>query len=164
MIGPKPVVALVQGWAIGAAFSWVLNCDLVVCAQSAKAFFPELKWGVSPTGAATVLAPKVLGVGAARSAFLELRRFSADELLALGAVSRVVADEDALQAAVDCVNELAGRPEVALQGVKRLMNRSLIGGLDDILAHEAALAVATAISDEVTGRIDPFLKPNTSVQ
>src|SRR5882757_2725103 len=57
MNGPKPVIAVLQGWAIGAAFSWILNCDQVVCTRSAKAFFPELKWGVSPTGAATALAP-----------------------------------------------------------------------------------------------------------
>jgi enoyl-CoA hydratase/carnithine racemase len=40
MLGPKPVIVVVQGWAVGAAFSWLLNCDLAVCAESAKAFFP----------------------------------------------------------------------------------------------------------------------------
>jgi enoyl-CoA hydratase/carnithine racemase len=159
MTGPKPVVAVVQGWAIGAAFSWVLNCDLVVCAKSATAFFPELKWGVSPTGAATALAPRLLGVTAARAAFHDFKRFSADDLLALGAVSRVVADENALAAGMECARDLASRPQAALQGLKQLVNRSLLPSLDSILADEAQLAVAMAVGEGVSGRIDSFRQP-----
>jgi len=156
LAGPKPVIGLVQGWVIGAAFSWALNCDLLICAQSTIAFFPELRWGVSPTGAATVLAPKILGVAAAHSAFQELRRFTADELLALGAANRVVADDQALSAAMECALELASRPEAALQGLKHLVNRSLVDNLDDVLAREAQLAVTLAAGHAVSGRINAF--------
>jgi enoyl-CoA hydratase/carnithine racemase len=160
MAGPKPVIAVVQGWAIGAAFSWMLNCDHVICARSATAFFPELKWGVSPTGAATALAPRILGVAGARKAFQLLQRFTADDLLALGAVTRVVDDGEELATALALARDLAARSPAALQGVKQLTNRFLVDRLDEVLLMEARLAVAMATGAEVSGRIEDFLQSN----
>jgi enoyl-CoA hydratase/carnithine racemase len=156
MAGPKPVVAAVQGWAVGAAFSWVLNCDHVFIARSTTAFFPELRWGVSPTGAATVLAPRMLGVAAARDAFLRLKRFSAADLLALGAVSGVTEDGGEYEATMSCARELSGRAVAALSGVKRLTNRFVLEELDSVLSQEAELAAATSGASEVASRIHTF--------
>jgi enoyl-CoA hydratase/carnithine racemase len=153
MAAPKPVVGAVQGWAVGAAFSWVLNCDLTVCAESAKAFFPEVKWGVSPTGAATALAPALLGAGRAREAFLLSRRWAAQELFNLGAVTKVVADGQELVEALLLARQLAQLPPFALAGVKKLANRVIVRDLDSTLAEEAALAVATSSRREVAERL-----------
>jgi enoyl-CoA hydratase/carnithine racemase len=153
MLGPKPVVAVVQGWAVGAAFSWLLNCDLAVCAESAKAFFPEVKWGVSPTGAATVLVPGLLGAGRARESFLLSRRWTAQELFGFGAVARVVADGRELSEAMLLARELADLPPHAVSGVKRLINKAISGDLESVLQDEAALAVATVTRREVAGRL-----------
>jgi enoyl-CoA hydratase/carnithine racemase len=162
MVGPKPVIAVVQGWAVGAAFSWVLNCDHAVYARSTQSFFPELKWGVSPTGAATVLAPRMLGSAQARAAFQLLKRFSAEQLLALGAITQVVEDGSELAVAANCARELASRSPEALVGVKRLTSRLLLEGLDDILSMEAQLAVAMSSREGVSGRIDSFYNPKES--
>jgi len=159
MLGPKPVIAVVQGWAVGAAFSWVLNCDHAIYARSTQSFFPELKWGVSPTGAATFLAPQMLGSAAARAAFQLLKRFSAEQLLALGAVTQVVDDGAELAVAANCARELATRSPEALVGVKRLTSRLLLERLDDILSMEAQLAVAMSSREGVAGRIDSFYHP-----
>jgi enoyl-CoA hydratase/carnithine racemase len=156
MLGGKPVIAVVQGWAVGAAFSWVLNCDHVIYARSAKSFFPELKWGVSPTGAATTLAVHRLGLAQAHAAFQLIKRFSAEELLNLGAIAQVVDDGAELSAARQCAQELAGRPPEALSGVKRLTNRLLLERLDDILAAEAQLAATLASDAGVSSHIDAF--------
>lgn len=149
MLGPKPVIAVVQGWAVGAAFSWIFNCDLSICAESSKAFFPEVKWGVSQTGGATALAPRLLGARAAREALLLSRRFTARELLELGAVTRVVKDGNELQAAMMMARQITELPALALSGVKRLMNRALGGDLEAVLLDEAVLAVSTATGREV---------------
>jgi enoyl-CoA hydratase/carnithine racemase len=153
MLGPKPVIVVVQGWAVGAAFSWVLNCDLVVCADSAKAFFPEVKWGVSPTGAATSLAPALLGAGRARESFLLSRRWTAHELLTLGVVTRVVADGAESSEALSLSGQLVELPSFALAGVKKLANRAIAGDLERTLAAEADLAVATSSRAEVAQRL-----------
>lgn len=161
MLGPKPVIAVVQGWAVGAAFSWVLNCDLSVCGRSARAFFPEVKWGVSPTGGATALAPCMLGATAAREAFYLSRRFSATELVDLGAVTRLATDGDELDSATAMAKELAVLPAFALAGVKKLTNQAIGGELDSLLAAEASLAAATSARTEVGRRLSA-LKPGGS--
>lgn len=153
MLGPKPVIVIVQGWAVGAAFSWLLNCDLAVCAESAKAFFPEVKWGVSPTGAATVLAPGAFGAGRARESFLLSRRWTAQELFGFGAVTRVVADGRELPEAMLLARELADLPDIAVAGVKRLTNKAITGDLESVLQEEASLAVATVTRQEVARRL-----------
>jgi enoyl-CoA hydratase/carnithine racemase len=162
MLGGKPVIAVVQGWAVGAAFSWVLNCDHAIYARSAKSFFPELKWGVSPTGAATTLAAQRLGLAQAHAAFQLIKRFSAEELLNLGAIAQVVDDGHELSAARQCAQELASRPVEALSGVKRLTNLPLLERLDDILAMEAQLAAAMASHASVSGNIDAFYRGRDS--
>jgi enoyl-CoA hydratase/carnithine racemase len=158
MLGPKPVIAVVQGWAVGAAFSWVLNCDHAIFARSARSFFPELKWAVSPTGAATALAPRMLGAAQARAAFQLIKRFSANELLTLGAIAQVVDDGSELVAATACAEELASRSMEALSGVKRLTNRLVAESLDEVLSQEAQLAVAMACRATVAGNIDAFYR------
>jgi enoyl-CoA hydratase/carnithine racemase len=162
MLGGKPVIAVVQGWAVGAAFSWVLNCDHAIYARSAKSFFPELKWGVSPTGAATTLAAQRLGLAQAHAAFQLIKRFSAEELLNLGAIAQVVDDGNELSAARECAEELASRPMEALRGVKRLTNRLLLERLDDILSLEAQLAAAMASHAGVASNIDAFYRGQDS--
>jgi enoyl-CoA hydratase/carnithine racemase len=162
MLGAKPVIAVVQGWAVGAAFSWVLNCDHAIYARSAKSFFPELKWGVSPTGAATTLAPQLLGVAQAHAAFQLIKRFPAEELLNLGAIAQVVDDGSELSTARQCAQDLASRPTEALRGVKRLTNRLLLERLDEILSGEAQLAAALASRESVSGNIDAFYRSRES--
>lgn len=152
MLGTKPVIAVVHGWAVGAAFSWVLNCDFVVCAESSKAFFPEVRWGVSPTGGASTLAPKLLGTGRAREAFLLSRRFTARDLLDFGVATRVVTDGEELSEALSMARDLTALPCFALSSVKRLVNQAL-GELETVLAAEMSLAVVTATSPEVARRL-----------
>jgi enoyl-CoA hydratase/carnithine racemase len=162
MLGPKPVIAVVQGWAVGAAFSWLLNCDLSVCGRSARAFFPEVKWGVSPTGGATALAPRMLGAAAGREAFYLSRRFGATELVDLGAVTRLAPDGGELESATAMAEEVALLPAFALRGVKKLTNQAIVGELDSLLAAEAALAVATSAREEVGRRLSGLKPSGTS--
>jgi enoyl-CoA hydratase/carnithine racemase len=162
MLGPKPVIAVVQGWAVGAAFSWVLNCDHAIYSRSTRSFFPELKWGVSPTGAATTLAPQMLGTAQARAAFQLLKRFSADELLSLGVVSQVVDDGAELSFALQCARDLATRAPEAVAGIKRLTQFPFLERLDDILSREAQLAVALSGRDAVSARIAAFQRGQES--
>ena len=152
MLGAKPVIAAVHGWAVGAAFSWVLNCDFAVCAESTRAFFPEVTWALSPTGGASTLAPKLLGTGRAREAFFLSRRFTARDLFDFGVATRVVTDGEELSEALSMAHDLAALPRFALSGVKRLLNQAL-GDLEAVLAAEMSLAVATATSPEVARRL-----------
>ncbi len=60
-LADKPVIGAINGWAVGGGFEWAINCDFPIWAESAKAFFPELKWGMFVTGGATSLLPALVG-------------------------------------------------------------------------------------------------------
>ena len=57
------MVGAIHGWAVGGGLEWAINCDLAVFAENTKCFFPELKWGMFPTGGVTSLLPLMIGTG-----------------------------------------------------------------------------------------------------
>jgi methylglutaconyl-CoA hydratase len=129
---PAPVVARVQGFALGGGSGLVACADVVVAAPDAVFGFTEVRLGIIPA----VISPFVLsriGPGAARRYFLTGERFGADVALRIGLAHEVVAD---LDATVDRVvgDLLAGGPE-AVRAAKRLVRERPLG---EATAHIAA--------------------------
>src|SRR5205085_5324691 len=88
----KPVIGAINGWAVGGGFEWAINCGFPIWAESAKAFFPELKWGMFVTGGVTSLLPALVGRHAAREMMIFGERYDAKGLLEKGVAWRVVRD------------------------------------------------------------------------
>lgn len=101
---PKPIIARINGHALGGGFGLALNCDLAVASRDAKLGTPEIKLGLFPMMIMAVVARNI-GRKAALELMLTGERISADRALALGCVNRVV-DADELDEATD---ELAAR-------------------------------------------------------
>jgi enoyl-CoA hydratase/carnithine racemase len=66
LFGDKPIIGAINGWAVGGGLEWAINCDFPIWAESAKGFFPELKWGMFVTGGVTSLLPALTGLHKAR--------------------------------------------------------------------------------------------------
>jgi enoyl-CoA hydratase/carnithine racemase len=94
------VIGAVHGYAVGGGFEWVLNCDMVVAADSLVCFFPEMALGHFVTGGVTHLLPQALGHQRTMELIVLGERQSAQRLHALGLVNRVVGAEVMLQEAV----------------------------------------------------------------
>src|SRR5690606_9629379 len=90
-LGSKPAVAGVKGWAVGAGFSWVLNCDFVVWGALTTGVFPELGFGAFVTGGASWLLPRIIGPTRANQILYLGDRVRSDEALACGLASSVAA-------------------------------------------------------------------------
>ena len=106
----KPVIAAVNGAAVGGGFELALACHLVVAADTARFWLPETRVGVIPD-AATLRLPRRLPQARAMELLLTARRLSADEALAWGLVNRVVPGADLDQAAVELAEAIiAGAP------------------------------------------------------
>ena len=148
LLGPKPVVGAVQGWAVGAGFEWALNCDLTVWGRSAKAFFPELKLGLFPTGGVFSLLSGTVGIAKAREMFLLGEQFSADELSSMGLVTRVVDDEAVDPVAVELAQKLLELPADATARWKRAFASGAIPALERTLEIEAE-ALESAILSQI---------------
>jgi len=150
VFGPKPVVGAINGWAVGGGFEWAINCDFPIWASSARGFFPEVSLNVFVTGAVTSLLPALVGLVKAREMLFLGERYDAATLLELGVAWRVVPDDELLVAAHAVAARLAGLPSLAVQAMKRVLNRT--GSTD----------LATALQLETDATVAGFMDPETT--
>lgn len=119
---PKPVVACVHGWTIGAGFEWMLNADLVVAGASSRFRLPEASLGVFVTGGLTATLSAYAGLARARALMLLGEEFSPVQAQAWGLVWQVVPDGELESASRRIGAQLASlQPEVASR-FKRVLN------------------------------------------
>ncbi|MBL8989795.1 MAG: enoyl-CoA hydratase/isomerase family protein [Gemmatimonadetes bacterium] len=119
MFQDKPVVAAVNGWAVGGGFEWVMNCDLSIWATHAQAFLPEVSLGLGVTGGTTALLPRLVGWQRARGLFFLGEKQSAQALLEMGLAHAVVPGDRLMAEANALADRLAALPPAALRGIKR---------------------------------------------
>jgi enoyl-CoA hydratase/carnithine racemase len=122
---PKPVVAAVHGYALGAGFQLALAADLRIAAQGAVMSVFEITYGLVPDLGGTQILPQIVGPSRAKELIWTARRINTDEALAWGIVNRVVVDEDALEEeARAMVADLASRPPLPIGFAKELVAKS----------------------------------------
>lgn len=153
MFGPKLVIGAVHGYAVGGGFEWVLNCDMTVAADNLVAFFPEMELGHFVTGGVTHLLPQTLGHQRAMELFVLGERHTAQQLLQLGLVNRVVPLADMLPRAMELANQVATRSTLATSQLKRLMTTGLSAQLSGALELERQAAMACFSNPDTARRI-----------
>lgn len=118
---PIPVIAAVNGYALGGGCELALACDIRIAAENARFAQPETGLGIIPGFGGSVRLPAT--VGRARAAYLILtgRQVSAADALSMGLVSEVTPRESLMARAIEIAAELAARSPVALASAKRVM-------------------------------------------
>jgi 2-oxoglutaroyl-CoA hydrolase len=125
----KPVVAALRGYCFGVGLELALACDFRIAADNVQLGFPEVTIGMIPGSGGTQRLARLVGLGRAKDIVMRGRRVGADEALALGLVTEVVA-ADELDAAVSrLVEELALHSSLALAMAKRVLNHAYSGPL-----------------------------------
>jgi enoyl-CoA hydratase/carnithine racemase len=117
-MAPLPVVAALNGDALGAGFLLALACDLRLAAPTARLGYPEVRVGLMPGTGGTDLLVRMAGLAVARSLCLTGEPLSAERALALGLVDAVVPEEGLLDAAQDAAARMAALSPVAVRGIK----------------------------------------------
>jgi len=158
MFGPKLVVGAVHGYAVGGGFEWVLNCDLVVAADTLVCFFPEMALGHFVTGAVTHLLPQAVGHQRTMELIVLGERQSADDLAALGLVNRVLPEADMLPAAMALAAEVATRSPGATARLKRALVGGVGAGVASALALEQEAAGACFADPDTARRVEAFAR------
>src|SRR6204780_5105881 len=120
----KPIVAAVQGAAIGGGTTMLTHCDFVYAGESAKFRMPFIDLALVPEFASSYSIPARIGYLRAAELIQLGQRFDAQRAAELGLVTRVVPDEQLLATATETAQKLAEKPAGALQACKRLMRRS----------------------------------------
>jgi enoyl-CoA hydratase/carnithine racemase len=132
---PKPVVAAINGAALGGGLELALCCDLRVAATHAQLGLPETSLGIIPGAGGTQRLPRVVGEARAKEMILLARRLTADEALAWGLVNRVTpAGKNVVDDAVEWMRPIAeGAPiaqAAALEAIDRALDATLEQGLE----------------------------------
>jgi enoyl-CoA hydratase len=129
-----PLIAAVRGFALGGGCELAMACDMVVAADDAVFGQPEIKLGIMPGAGGTQRLTRALGKAKAMEMILTGRNMSATEAEARGLVSRVVAREETVPAALALAAEIASLPPLAVRAAKEAVNRafelSLEAGLE----------------------------------
>jgi enoyl-CoA hydratase/carnithine racemase len=145
---PVPVVAAVDGYALGGGFEIALSCDLVVCGEAAVVGLPEVGVGVIPGGGGTQLLTRRVGWSRAARMIFTAQRFSADAACALGAVDEVVATGSARDRAMEIAAGIAANSPVGVRNAKRAMRLGFDTDLAAGLRIEDECWAATAFSGD----------------
>jgi enoyl-CoA hydratase/carnithine racemase len=157
VLGDKPVIAAVRGWAVGGGLSWVVNSDVSILAENTVSFFPEVRLGLSVTGGVNSLLPAAIGRSRAHSMLMLGQRINASEALEYGLATTVVPDADLEAAAMEHASAIAALPAAAVAGAKRNLNRLARNAFEQSLALEAenlARLTAEMISSRAWPRIE----------
>jgi enoyl-CoA hydratase len=144
----KPVVAAVEGYAVGGGFELALWCDLRVAARDAVFGVFNRRFGVPLVDLGTVRLPRLIGHGRAMDLILTGRAVSAEEAFDIGLVSRLVEPGAALEAALGLATELAGLPQATLRHDRLSALQQWGLPFDQAMANEARHGAASLASAE----------------
>jgi len=143
---PMPVIAAIEGYAVGGGLEIAAACDLRVCAEDTVFFCPEVHLGLLLSNGSSSLLPRLIGSGRTRELVLTGRRFDAAWAERAGLVNRVAARGGALAEALAMAEEIAANQAGAVRTTKRLLNRVEEDELEAALGAETGAALE-AFSD-----------------
>ncbi len=156
LLGAKPVVGAINGWAVGGGFEWAINCDFPIWARSARGFFPEISLNLFVTGAVTALLPALAGLNTAREMLFLGKQYSAAELHDNGVAWRVAEDEKLMNEARELAGQLARLPPLSLRAMKRVLNQCALSDINTALDLETEATIAGFLDPETTRRLKAF--------
>jgi 2-(1,2-epoxy-1,2-dihydrophenyl)acetyl-CoA isomerase len=154
----KPVIAAVNGPAVGIGTSLALACDLVLAAESAFFGLAFVNIGLMPDGGSTLFVPAAVGKARAFEMALLGERVPAPQALQWGLVNAVHPDDRLMDEANALVERLAGGPTRSYAGSKRALNRMLYPDLDGQLDLEAELQHALARTGDFQEGVTAFVE------
>jgi enoyl-CoA hydratase/carnithine racemase len=154
----KPIVAAVQGLAVGVGTTILLHCDLVYAAEDAKLVMPFINLGIVPEAASTVLLPLAIGRQRAAELFMLGAPLSARRAFEMGLVNAVVAPEALLATAAAAAQQLAEKPAGALRACKALMTRAQQSEVERAMREEVMVISERLESAETKEALSAFLE------
>ncbi len=149
---PKPVIAAINGFALGGGLELAMACDIRIASTKAKLGQPEVKLGVTPGFAGTQRLPRLVGFGRAKEMLLVGEPIDAETALAWGLVNRVVEPEALLDTAKEVANQIVSRGPAAVALVKACVNRGTNADIETGGCYESeAFGLCFAIGEAPEG-------------
>jgi enoyl-CoA hydratase len=155
---PKPVIAMIQGYALGGGCELALACDLRIAGDGARLGQPEINLALIPGGGGTQRLPRMVGTGQAMRLVLTGEIVDATEALRIGLVDQVVPAAELRERTMEIARTMAARSPVALEMAKRAVRAAAEMPLAAGLALETELFVTCFGSDDRREGVAAFLE------
>lgn len=155
---PKPVIAAVNGFALGGGCELAMACDIRIASDTAKLGQPEINLGILPGGGGTQRLPRLVGLGTAYKLLYSGELVGADEALRIGLVDEVVPHATLMTRVRELAGQIAEKSPAALQFIKEAVRASVRMPLDEGVRLETALfGLAFSTEDKEEG-VHAFLE------
>jgi 2-(1,2-epoxy-1,2-dihydrophenyl)acetyl-CoA isomerase len=153
----KPVIAAINGPAVGIGASLALACDLLLAAESSYLLLAFVNIGLVPDGGSSIFLPARIGHARTFEMAMLGEKVSAPQALEWGLVNRVYPDDELATAADELTARMAAGPTKSYAGTKRQLNNRIYQGLDDQLEFEAQIQLEMAESDDFIAGVMGFM-------
>ena len=154
----QPIIAAINGFALGGGLELALACDIRIAAENATLGLTEINLAIIPGGGGTQRLPRLIGRGKALEMILTGARISASEALQVGIVERVVPAGDALKAATELARTIAEKAPIALRYAKEAVVKGLGMSLEDGLRLEGDLSTLLRTTEDRVEGAKAFLE------
>lgn len=154
---PVPVIAAIDGYALGGGLELALSCDIRICTPTARFGLPEVKVGVFPGAGGTQRLPRLIGQGRAREMIYTGRLIDAETAQSWGLCNQIV-DGDLEDAAMQIAVQIAAGPPLAVAAAKTAMEDGMQMGLDDAITQEGALWAGLFASEDQKEGMRAFME------
>ena len=145
----KPVIAAINGFALGGGCELSMACDIRIASEKAKFGQPEVGLGITPGSGGTQRLPRIVGLSNAMELALTGRMITAAEAKEMGLVSRVVPHEALMDTALELAGTIAAQPQVAVRLIKQCINRGMQTDIQTAATYETmAYAICCSTEDK----------------
>ena len=136
---PLPVIAAVNGFALGGGCELSMSCDIRICSDNAMFGQPEVGLGITPGFGGTQRLPRIVGLGMAKQLLYTARNIDAAEALRIGLVNAVVPQADLMDTAMKMANTIAKNAPLAVRACKKAVNEGMQVSIDKAVEIEEKL-------------------------
>lgn len=154
----KPVIAAVEGHAVGIGTTMLLHCDLAYAAENATFRLPFAALGLSPEGASSYLLPLIAGTKAAAELLMLGESFAGTRAAALGIVNRATAPGAALDTALEAAASIASLPPESIRATKMLLRRGHAATITETIRTELTIFAERRASPEAQAAFAAFFR------
>lgn len=159
---PKPVIAAVNGYALGGGCELAMHADIIVAGESARFGQPEVKLGIMPGAGGTQRLARAIGRYRAMLMLLTGQFMTAREAYEAGLVSKLTSDEDTVSEAIAIARDIAAMPPLAVAEIKQVLHAGLDAPLDTALMLERRAAYLLFDSNDKREAMTAFLEKRTA--
>ena len=154
----KPVIAAVNGFALGGGCELSMACDIRIASEKAKFGQPEVGLGITPGFGGTQRLPRIVGIGKAMELILSAKVISAAEAKEIGLVNQVVTPEELMPTALALATAIASQAQIAVRASKQCIRRGMQTDISTAVTYEALAFGICCDTEDQYDAMDAFVK------